>query len=140
MTEAEKNLIDDLISARGTHIAARQESHDNPLSLQAIGEAVDADVLIWISIDSFSLTPDGQTFAPISETRVKIIDVATGERLWPEEPEGFSRVIRMPTQQGMAPTTRAEVLEAQQNLASWTGIGVAQLFFKREMTEDRGRG
>ncbi len=139
-TILEKNLVDDLISARGTHIAARQETHDQPLSLQEIGRAVGADVLIWISIDSFALSPDGQTFAPMSETRVKILDVTTGERLWPAEPEGFRRVIRMPTQQGTSPTSRADVLEAQQNLASWTGIGVAQLFFKREATEDRGRG
>ena len=135
-----KNLVKDLISARGTHLAARQESHDQPLTLQQIGQAVGADVLVWVSIDSFSLSPDGQTFAPVSQTRVKVIDVTTGDRLWPPEREGFARVIRMPTQQGMAPTTRAERLKAQQNLASWTGVGIAQLFFKREVTEDHGRG
>ncbi len=135
-----KNLVEDLISARGLRFVTRQESHDQPLSLQEIGRAVGADVLVWITIDSFSLSPDGQTFAPISETRVKVIDVTTGDRIWPPEREGFTRIIRMPTQQGTAPTTRAERFEAQQNLASWTGIGVAQLFFKREVTEDRGRG
>lgn len=143
VTEAtllEQKLVKDLISARSTRLVTRQESHDKPLSLSEIGQAVDADVLISVTIDAFTLSPDGQTFSPMSITRVRVFDVESGKTLWPEEPEGFTRTIRMPIQQGGAPTSRADLARAQEDLASWTGIGVAQLFFKREVTEDRGRG
>jgi len=136
----DKKLVDDLISSRATRMIASQEQHDKPISLQQIARGVGADVLIDVTIDAFSLSPDGQTFAPTSTARVKVFDAETGERLWPEQREGFTRTIRMPTQQGSAPTSRTELLEAQRTLASWTGIGVAQLFYKRERTDDKGRG
>lgn len=143
VTEAtllDRRLIDDLVSGKSTRLVTKQESNDKPLSLSEIGEAVDADVLISVTIDTFTLSPDGQTFSPMSVARVKVFDVASGESLWPDEPEGFTRTVRMPIQQGGAPTTRADLAKAQEDLASWTGVGIAQLFFKREVTEDRGRG
>ncbi len=135
-----RGLVDDLISARSTRMVTRQESHDKPMSLDEIARAVDAEVILSITIDEFTLSEDGQTFAPRAVVRAKVYDAARGERLWPEEPQGFVRIVRMPIQQGTPPTTRTELLQAQETLAQWTGLGVAQLFYKREVTDDKGRG
>ncbi len=135
-----RRLVDDLISARSTRMVTRQESHDKPMSLDAIARAVDAEVILSVTIDEFTLSEDGQTFAPRGVVRVKVYDAVRGQRLWPEEPQGFVRIVRMPIQQGAPPTTRTDVLQAQEQLAQWTGLGVAQLFYKREASDDKGRG
>lgn len=132
----------DVIDGRAAIIAARGERFGEPMSMVEIGKAVEADLVIWVGIDEFTLSPDGTTFVPSSSVRVRVIDVAEGGRLWPTSEDtraGHPVSLSMPQQQGTAPTTRTEMLMAQDQLAAWTGIGVAQLFFKHEARDSRGR-
>ncbi len=132
----------DVIDGRAAIIAARGERFGEPMSMVEIGKAVEADLVIWVGIDEFTLSADGTTFVPSSSVRVRVIDVAEGGRLWPTSEDtraGHPVSLSMPQQQGTAPSTRTEMLMAQDQLASWTGIGVAQLFFKHEARDSRGR-
>ncbi|MCB9844394.1 MAG: hypothetical protein H6811_00190 [Phycisphaeraceae bacterium] len=140
---AEKALLDKgatgpLISSAGARLAAEQGAR--PLSIAEIGQAVGADLVIYVFIDTFTLSPDGQTFSPTTATHVKIIESATAKRIWPEQADGYPRTLTMPTQQGTVPTTSVDVLRAQEALAAWTGMGVAQLFYSHERTTDAGLG
>lgn len=134
----ENKAVKDAIASRGAILAANQERFSEPMSLVEIGRSVGASVLISVVVDGFTLSVDGQTFAPMANVRVKVVDVESGERLWPEEPQGKAITAQMPQQQGSMPRDRAEVLRAQEQLAVWTGVRVAQLFYEHEVRQSHG--
>lgn len=138
-TLLKNEAVSDVIASRGAMIATTSESFDEPMSLVEIGRAVDAEVLIWIAIDSFMLTPDQVSFVPTARVRVKVIDVVTGDRLWPPAGEPLTPIgFSMKQQQGTVPTTRGDMLKAYEQLAKYSGIGIAQMFFEHEaMTTHR---
>lgn len=132
----------DVIDGRAAIMAARGERFGEPMSMVEIGEAVEADLVVWVGVDQFTLSPDGTSFIPAATVRVRVIDVASGERLWPtgeDSRTGYRLSLSMPQQQGTTPSNRSEMLMAQDQLAAWTGLGVGQLFFKHEVSDSRAR-
>lgn len=127
-----------MIASRGATLAARQDRFGAARSIIEIGQDVGADQVIYVRFDDFSLTPDGVSFLPSATMRVKVLDAATGERLWPvDQPLGQSITLTMPQGQGTAPTDRAELLQAQERLANWIGVGLSQLFYEHEQRDSR---
>lgn len=123
-----------MISSRGALTAANNEHFDSPLSIVEIGRSVQAEVVIYVAVDEFSLSPDGTQFIPGASFRVKVLDAVTGERLWPKEAAGQPVRIEMHQKQGTTPTSRAELILAEEELAAYAGIGLAQLFYTHEVT------
>jgi len=138
-TLLENEAVIDVIASRGAMIATSSESFDEPMSLVEIGQAVGAEVLIWITVDTYTLTPDQVSFVPTARIRVKVIDVVTGDRLWPAPGQPLTPIVfSMKQQQGTVPTTRGEMLKAYEQLAVYSGIGIAQMFFEHDtMTSNR---
>lgn len=156
---AERALLDTglfkpdlLLSSRGATVAANQERFDKPLSIVEIGREVRkaqelenapadqrAQVIVWVTVDAFALSPDGVSYLPAGIVRIKVLDIASGERLWPEDPTGKSVNITMFQQQGTLPTDRSEAMKAEEVLARELGIGLAQVFHEHLVTESRLR-
>lgn len=132
-TLLEHEAVEDMIASRSATIATSSESFEQPMSLVEIGRSVGAEVLIWVAIDSFSLSPDGVTYLPTARVRVKIVDVVTGQRLWPPADQEVSQIpFAMNQQQGTVPTKRSETVQAYEQLAGYVGIGIAQMFYEHE--------
>jgi len=144
--EAQQRLLDnkavgDLIDAQAAFAVAAQDRHSKPMSIAGIGQSVGADVVVYATMDAFQVAPTGQELQPISRMRVKVIDATTGERLFPEEREGFSVPVVMPQQPGafMAADSGATA-RAQRDLAVWTGRTLAELFYDVEVTSSARAG
>ncbi len=58
---------------------AAHESATDLMDITSLAKAVQAEVVIYISVDSFSLTPDGQTYSPEAHFHVKVIDITKPE-------------------------------------------------------------
>lgn len=139
--EAERLLLEKevlepgkLISSQSALAAASTDKYDRPMPVSEIGRAVGADTVIYVTIDEFSLSPDGQSFIPSVMMRLKVIDAADEERLWPKEnAAGHALRVRLPIKQGVAPTSLSAQMQYQQELAKHAGVAIAKVFYKHEL-------
>jgi hypothetical protein len=135
--EAEKSLLKekalkDMIGAQAALTAAGADKDGRPLSIAEIGRAVGAQVVIYATVDQFTLSPDGNSFLPTAQLRVKIIDAVNDKRIWPDDRGGYICTARLPIKGDTAPTTLNEQAKAEDELAQETGLALARLFFKHE--------
>jgi hypothetical protein len=136
----ERKVVQEVISSEGLASVVARERFGQPMGIAEIGEAVGAKTIIYATIDEFTLAADGNTFAPRTTIRVKVLDTESKQRLWPKEDPGwFEMIVQMPERQGLAPQSPAEVQEAQRLIASRTGAAIAKLFYKHESTEGSER-
>lgn len=134
---AERELLDrkaltKMLDSRAATAIASREPRAEPMPIDEIGRGVNAEVVIYITPDSFELSPDGQTFQPTADLRVKVFDVAAGTRAWPEEREGYPLRVSVSTRQGAPPANAADIREAEEEFARVVGVRLAQLFYKHE--------
>lgn len=140
----EKGILskEKLIDGRGAIMAAASETDGSPLSITAIGRSVEADVVIYVTIDAFGLSPDGSVYQPFAHARIKIIDAVNDVKLWPETskfPGGYEVNLTMRPQARDLPRTNAEIAKAQSEVAREFGEAIAEVFFEHE-TRDPDRG
>lgn len=109
------------------------ESNESPLSIADIGRKVGAEIVVYLTIDRWSLTRDGSSPAPTARARVKIIDALDNERVFPESDTGHPITVRMPTRPGQVPRDRVERGQLENELARALGIELARVFFKHEI-------
>lgn len=112
------------------------EQPSAPTDLTSLGTSVGAEVLIFATVDEFTLSRDGTTFQPTAVVRVKVIDcINRPSRLWPDSstPEGYPLEVVLPFKQGVAPSNGAEYVKAQENLAIALGERLAKLFYSHEV-------
>lgn len=132
-----RGLVKDLIASRNATAVMSRERYGSPMTIAEIGAAVKADLVIYVAMDKFTLSEDGQTLMPLATGRMKVVDVKTGQRMSP--PEGRSvefhpMSVRLPAQASNAPRTTTDQLGALSDLASLTGVAISQLFYDAEKT------
>ncbi len=144
---AERALLDHgavarIIDSRAAAAVVTNEPRGKLMAISEIGRKVGAEVVIYVTPDSFALSTDGQTFAPSARFRVKILDAVTDKRVWPEEREGHVLTVSASTRQGTTPSDAAEVREAEDRFADLVGLRLAQMFYAREadtVSDERDR-
>lgn len=118
-----------VITTRAIMRVASQEQFGEPKTIAELGRSVGADVVIYVTLDAWSLSPDGVTFAPGVQARVKIIDAANDARLWPGDGAGHPLTASLPPQiQGMP--TGADREQANTAAAQLLGLRLSQLFYE----------
>lgn len=136
----DRKLLSEVVASREAFAAASRDRYGDPMPISEIGQTVGADVVIYITVDSFVLTPDGQTLAPTAILRVKVIDARAHARLWPEQRDGHEVTAGMPRQTGSFPRDRGARTELTTQLAEIAGLGVAQVFYTHEAQRSAARG
>jgi len=130
-----KRILVDMLDPRGILTAASNERFGAQKSIAELGKSVGADIVIYAVVTDFSMSREAGSYIPQAALRVKVIDVATGERLWPSDETGMVANIRAPQRTKSAAASTGERLESEQTLAQRTGLGLAQMFYKHEITE-----
>lgn len=135
--EAEKTLlkektVKDMVSTQSALAAAGTDKSGKPLSTAEVGAAVKAEVVIYATVDAFSLTSDGAALSPIAKVRVKVIDTAKDVRLWPEDPRGFPLTVRPFAKAKQLPTSTSARYQVEDELAKQIGGEIAALFYDHE--------
>lgn len=129
----QQNLVREMVAARLATAVMSRERYGQPMSIADIGKAVNADIVIYVTIDQFSLSKDGSTLSPIANGRVKIIDSHTGQRLGPPEGSGdefYPLVVDLPAQGEVNSVTSQQ--QRLQDLARVTGNYLARMFYDGE--------
>jgi len=136
--QAEQTLMDNsalpsekLITTRAIMRLASQEQFTEPKTIAELGRSIGADVVIYATIDFWSLSPDGVTFQPGAQVRVKVIDAENDARIWPTNGPGQPVTASLPPQTEGMPTG-AERDQANLALAAELGVKLARLFFAHE--------
>ena len=93
---AEGALVN-VIDCKAAFSAVSSEKSSEPMDLVALAKAVQADVLVYAAIDSFTLSQDGGSVSPSIAMRVKVMDAALAKRVWPEEKTGSRKQNASPT-------------------------------------------
>jgi hypothetical protein len=137
-TAAEKALLKNkalerLLDSRAAGAVVVNEPRGEMLSISEVGRTVNAEVVIYVAPELYTLSTDGQTFAPTARLRVKVIDATADARLWPEEREGYMLEVTAVTKQGAPPTDNAGLREAEEKFADLVGLRLAELFYKHEV-------
>lgn len=132
----EGNMVD----SRSAIAAASQSGSEGLLSVTEVGQAVDAEVVIYVLVTRFDMTTDGINFVPSSEVEIKIFDAQTHSRIWPPDgTAGYRSQFSNPTGNRTPPSSRTGALRAQSDLAELTGLGLAQLFYDVERPQSLRR-
>lgn len=125
-----RGTVTNMIDGRSAFAAAVGERYGERMSIQEIGTSLKADVVIYALLTDFSLGAEVGTYRPTATLQVKLIDSATGDRIWPPQVgEMYPLRVTMPQKPGLAPSSAAEMQKAQQDLATYTGTALAQLFY-----------
>lgn len=135
----DKKLVNEAIDPRAALIVAANERHGEQLTLVEIGEAVDAEVLIYVAMTEFTLGEDLGNYLPLARANVKVFDVAARERIWPDDPAGQPVQSGIPQRPGAVPQSPGERLEAESVLAEKFGLAVAQMFYTVEIRDSARR-
>lgn len=135
--EAESTLLerrtikkDEMISTLSALRTAAGERYGDAMTIGEIGNAIGAEVVIYVTVDTFTISRDGVSLSPLAEARVKVIDVAAQSRLFPPTGDGYPVRLDPPSGTGQIPTSRAARNSAENALARSLGVEVAQLFYK----------
>lgn len=136
--KAQSTLLDErcleaMIDAKAALAVTARDKATEPMKITEIAKAVEADVIIYATVDQFVLSNDGQTFAPAMAIRVKVLDATNEKRLWPDDKNGHNMVLNIPIKQGFVPQNQSEVMKAENEAAEAAGLAIAQLFFEHEM-------
>jgi len=132
----QKGLVNEgnMISTRSATAIASRGSKTNPISIREVGETVGADVVVYAMVREFNRSP-ASTDRPVPSAllHVKVIDVATGERLWPAQTEGYPLMVRTPPDPSIAAQETSEIREMREGLADYAGTALAELFYSVEI-------
>ncbi|MBL8745234.1 MAG: hypothetical protein JNK58_02640 [Phycisphaerae bacterium] len=134
---AEEKLLEEgvlkaehLIGARAVQRALIDDRSGKPKAISEIGRDAGANVVIYVTIDSWGITRDGRSAAPSVEGRVKLIDCDANKRIWPPNDTGYPLRVAPSAQQGDLPNDLAGRSKVEQDLARRYGTAIAQLFYK----------
>ncbi|NLX06353.1 MAG: hypothetical protein GXY33_14540 [Phycisphaerae bacterium] len=98
-------------------------------SIQQLGRETGADLVIYVNLTQFDLQadPESPLILPAGRAQVKVMDVGTGERLWPIDIAGRSVQVRGRREGDMLEPEKRQ--EWTDQLADMLGAEVARLFY-----------
>ncbi|MEQ9096175.1 MAG: hypothetical protein RIE32_07935 [Phycisphaerales bacterium] len=132
---AERAKIREVIDARDTMAVLQRDSAQERMSLTEIGRAIGAEQIVWARVEGFSLAASTGEYRPNAQLRVKVIDVSTNEKAWPDEPaSGYELDVTMRVRPDFVPSSGPEQRTAMEELAQYTGRAMAELFYTVEKT------
>lgn len=130
-------LVPEVISSKdAVSYARRVDTSDKQVSIRKIGEAVGAEQVIYIDVDEYRISADGATPRPAAIVNVKVIDVGSGARLWPDgTDEGERMVVRTREQSLELYNSSAGRRKVEDALAKQVAEDVSKLFYEHEKRE-----
>jgi hypothetical protein len=136
-----EKVLTNVVDATAAMQVALRESAGSPMDISTLGKSVQADVVVYVIMDSFVLSTDGQTFSPQATAHVKVIDSTSHRRLFPaEKKEGHPVTVTIKMASGTVPRTQTDQINALNSLADATGQQIARLFYDAETRESISQG
>ncbi len=120
----------DMISTDKVNETPKDTPEGKKRSIQRIGKDVGADYVLYVNIIDFNLQadPDNPLVQPKAKAFVKVIDVSTGERLWPIDVSGEPIEAKCRTATDLASET-TDTTQWTQDLVDMLTSEVIGMFF-----------
>jgi hypothetical protein len=130
LVEGKVMRAEDLVDVNQIYDQPTESSEGKKHSIQHIGGEVGADYVLYINVTEFNLQADEENplVQPKARAYVKLIEVNTGERLWPVDLAGFS--IEAKERMSGEMFEEADKNEWSAKLIDKLAVEVAQLFFE----------
>lgn len=129
-------LVNDVVSGRELIAYVRKvETSTKRVSIEELGDAVNAEIVVYVEMDGFALSPDGATPKPVASAFVKVVDVKAKERLFPPmggDPKGQPVQSELETQMPDAFRTSAQRRRMEDMLEKKLADDIAKLFYEYE--------
>ena len=113
-------------------IAQRSDRVGDKMSVEDVGRAVGAQQVIYVQMLSFAHTPDGYTPRPVATAQVKVIDVTSGERVFPENGDGWPVNAAGAAVNPSVYSSRVSRTKVFEALATVLGVEIAKVFYRHE--------
>ncbi len=128
-----EQLVPAAIDSGAASRLVQQEDNANLLSIDEIGRRLGAEIVIYVRPLEFNVISNGAP-RPTATMAIKVIDVATGQKLFPPKMSTGEHVLtaQMAFKPGSAYTTGDSLRALQEALADLTGLRIAQVFYKHE--------
>lgn len=134
-TLLDKGKLKDAIDPNPAYRVANSDELVAPKSIEEIGSALEAEVVIYALIDEFNLAGNSNATGPVATVRVKVLDLTNRRRLFPNSASGFPMSVALPKPPSFGLTGRSALVELENALAQKLGLGIAQLFYEHELTQ-----
>lgn len=128
-----QNLVRSTIEPRDAIAIVRRESHKKPMAIDEIGKEVGAELVIYVEMEAFAITPDGYTPQPTAICQIRVIDVEQRVRLFPPDgaqPPTRSLEVKLPQTASDRYNTPSGRRELQNMLANEIGDRISKLFYE----------
>lgn len=100
-------------------------------AIDRVGRTLGAKQVIYVLVDSFvtaTVADHGELARPVASVRVKVIDVASGRRVWPDSPDGHVLGVKFYYKQAIDGERGTRQL-LDRRLADRVGEDLAKLFY-----------
>ena len=132
----DEGLVTNVVSGRELiAFVRRNETASKLVSIGELGQAAGAEVVVYIEMQAFALSPDGATPRPTAVARVKVVDVKAKERLFPSmggETDGFEVSVDIETLTTDSYRTSAARRRMEDALEKKLADHVAKVFYEHE--------
>lgn len=128
-----EKYVKDMIQSRQVLQHLRSEKRTEPVSIAKVGKALGAKVVIYALVTRFGLSSDGQSYSPTASIEVKVIDVETGNRLFPgpdAQRDSLTIEIAESGRPEFSSRTRGELAQLEIAFAKRLGIRLARVFYE----------
>lgn len=126
-----KNVLTTIISPTDVmRVSAQHDRHNAPLSVAELGRAVDASIVIYVEMSTFTLTSDRQTADPRAGCFIRVIDVENETRLFPTDKAAFPVTISLKRIDPHRIASAGERRKLEEQLAGELGDAIAKVFYR----------
>ena len=114
-------------------VSAQHDRHNAPLSVAELGRAVDASIVIYVEMSTFTLTSDMQTADPKAGCFIRVIDVENEIRLFPTEQAAFPVTTTLKRIDPHRIASLGERRKLEEQLAVELGDTIAKVFYRHNI-------
>jgi hypothetical protein len=106
------------------------------VSIERIGREAGVEQIIYVSLDGFAMTLDGYTPRPTAVCSVKVLDLASGIRVFPiADPSGLEVIGQIREVDPINFESFAKRRQVEDNLANDLGENVGFLFYEHDRVD-----
>lgn len=131
----DRGLVNDLVSGQSALRVSQQDESAGQMSVAEIGRELDSDIVIWASVDQFIRADMSRNQEPKIVYRVRVVDAANNEVLWPTDPQGRKLEVTLNSRIGSVASDTGASTTAELQLGKNAGLAIVQLFYEHLVTE-----
>ncbi|MGP1272634.1 MAG: hypothetical protein ACTS22_04820 [Phycisphaerales bacterium] len=131
-----RGLVETVVGGQAALRVADNDASAGKMSVTEIGRAVNAEVVIWITIDGFARADMARNVEPTIQFRVRVVDATNDTMLFPSGGGVGQRVtVRETVRRGAVASSSGAQSSAELAIADKAGRSAAQLFYSHPVND-----